>query len=177
MTDKENYGKQYRELLKRNNLCTICKKQDAYTLGGRSLCQDCAEKTRLAKKAERESEPEKIKARKKAYRGKLISEHRCVRCGCNLQKNYPLKTCKTCRVKQSKTWERYIIKTKGIDEWVRRNTRGNNGLCCKCNKNPIEIGKLCKICYDKSVIVAKENLKSINMENHIWRSKLKLNSE
>lgn len=169
MEDNENYGKKYRELLKRNHLCTICKKQDAFTLAGRSLCQDCAEKTRLAKKAEREAEPEKIKARKKAYREKYIAEHKCVRCGRQLREDYPLKTCKTCLVKQSNRWKKYIIKTKGFDEYLRRSTRGKNGLCCKCNKKPIEIEAMCKECYEKTIIVAKENLKAIDMENHIWR--------
>ena len=41
--------KAYYAMLKSHHLCTRCKTQDAYTLAGRAVCADCAEK--MAEKA------------------------------------------------------------------------------------------------------------------------------
>lgn len=161
----------YNKLLKRNHLCICCKGQDAYTLGGRSLCYDCAEKQRLTKRIYTRNNAQKIKDRKKIARERLIQEHKCVRCGKPLPTDYGLKSCKICRAKSAAAWQRYIITRYGFEEWWRRANRGKHGLCWRCNKKPIEIGKMCKSCYDSAVRTGRKNLKAINNETHIWRSK------
>lgn len=164
-----SYSTEYKILLKRNHLCICCKKQDSYTLAGRSLCYECAEKQRESKRIERQNNYQKIKDRKKAAYDKCVAEHRCVRCGKELPSDYKLKSCRTCRIKCSKTWKNYIINKYGFNEWNRRQTRGNNGLCWQCNKKPIKIGKMCEECYKKQVNIALKSLETINKRTHIWR--------
>ena len=48
--------------------------------------------------------------------------------------------------------------------------RGENGICWQCNKRPKLDGKqLCEQCYAAKVAVAKQNLLSVNRQNHPWR--------
>lgn len=42
----------YRKLLKKHHICRDCKKQDAYTLAGRTYCAECAQKQAEAKRNE-----------------------------------------------------------------------------------------------------------------------------
>lgn len=164
----------YNALKKRNHLCICCKRQDAYTLGGRSLCYDCAEKQRLAKRVYMRENAEKIHARKKKARERYVKEHRCVRCGKSLPDGYPLKTCKKCLARCAEGWKRYTIKRYGFDEYWRKKTHGKNGLCWQCNKKPIEIGKMCKDCHAAAVERGLKSLQYINKEKHIWRAENEL---
>lgn len=70
-----------REYYKRRNRCTICHTQDAFTLNGRSLCAECAEK-------HREQNRESYLRRREWYREKNQTAYYgrkaagcCTRCG------------------------------------------------------------------------------------------------
>ena len=45
-----SYSTERYYLYKKLNMCVNCGKQDAYTFGGRALCQYCAEKESLRKR-------------------------------------------------------------------------------------------------------------------------------
>lgn len=166
----------YRKMLKKNGICRECKKQDAYTIGGRTLCYECSEKQRLYKQEKRKLPEyrERMLYSSRKRRARLIDEHKCPQCGNSLANNYKYKWCTKClakaRVSRKSARER---KTGG-----ESSLRGQNGICWQCNKLPVIFGKkLCNECYKQKVKVATQNLKNVDMENHPWKSKLKAKKE
>ena len=154
-----SYGKEYRAMCKRLKICVACKSQDAYTLGGRSSCFDCAEKYAKNKHDKYYSNKETIskrKAERKALRERHIQNHECTVCGKNLTTDYTYKTCKSCRA-----YSRIRQRTSNTF------TRGDYGLCWTCNNQPsIQGKKLCQECYDRQLnILSKIPIK----KNHPWR--------
>ncbi len=97
MTEKE-----YRHKLKQAHLCRDCKKQDAYTLGGRTYCFDCAEKQRLYKAEMRKDPVKRVRMleQHRAMQMRYEQAHRCKLCGKSLPKDYKFKTCGLCRTRQ-----------------------------------------------------------------------------
>lgn len=157
-----NYSKAYGDTLKRLHLCVRCKNEDAYTMNGRSLCQDCAQKDKDRKR--RDNSTEEARQKRCEQRRKLvqrhIENHECTVCGKKLQDDCHYKRCDSCR---------YYNKMR--QRTSKTFTRGLFGVCWQCNKEPCATGKkLCQSCYEKRVEIARENLKKVNLENHIWRN-------
>lgn len=152
-----SYSTERYYLYKKLNMCVNCGKQDAYTLVGRALCQDCAEKEATRK---RQRDKSLRQTQRKALRQKHIENHECVVCGKPLPKDYKYKSCTQCR-NYNKLRER-------TDKTF---TRGENGVCYLCNKKTsMENKRLCKNCYEKIVLVALQNLKHVNIKKHIWKT-------
>ena len=156
---------EYRMLLKKHHFCRDCRKQDAYTLAGRTFCAECAERQRLAKADARQDEEKRLKIleQHRQMQARYVAEHRCKTCGKKLEDGYGYKQCELCRKRQSRASQKYKHKKYGVP-----NLRGQNGICWQCNKNPVIDGKkLCQECYD----VKLKTLANIprNNQNHIWR--------
>lgn len=158
---------EWRKTLKKYHFCKDCGKQDAYTLGGRTYCFECAEKGAMYKRIAREipEKKQKMSEQHKSMRDKRKAQHQCPTCGRKLSENYEYVHCVYCRERQKKYNKTHRHKKYGIP-----NIRGENDICWQCNKNTVKQGfKLCEECYTKKVKIAKENLKKVNMEVHPWR--------
>ena len=135
------YDREYIQKLKMHHMCVKCKKQDAYTLGGRSLCFDCAEYYRRRQKTYVEQNKEKVLSRNRAKRIKCIKNNICSRC---LQRKTDgnHKVCDICR--------------QTLNAKRRVKTTHVPGVCYHC-KNPLngqiksdgKPSKLCSCCYAK----------------------------
>ena len=138
MTESE-----WRKRKKAAHICRDCGKQDAYTLGGRTYCAECAEKGAAKKRAWREANREIDSARHKAFREKKAQSGLCIYCG-QRRTEAGRRTCKLCISKnQKKRREKQIAE--GMN-WPR----GANGSCWLCNKRMVLEGKrLCQPCFDK----------------------------
>ena len=155
---------EYRRLLKKNHICRDCRKQDAYTLAGRTYCFECAEKGRKAK-AQARKDPEKrakMLLQKRQQIGRYITENKCVRCGKQLRDRKRM--CGVCYELQRR---------------AQRKSRGATprglGLCWQCNKKPcIDGKKLCEVCYEWKLPIALANLEKSRKDNHPWKKSLKL---
>lgn len=133
---------EYRAMLKRNHFCVRCRKQDAYTLGGRTYCFECAEKNRLAQAEARKDPVKREKANQKAREraARLAENGQCVQCGGIAIEGK--RRCKRCQ----------NITNKWFREHRARTPRLLGVVCWRCNKSPCENGKkLCKECYEKQL--------------------------
>lgn len=161
--DAINYGKEYRKMCKKFHLCVYCKQQDAYTIGGRSACYECAEKMAKLKKTKYYSTTEARQKRceeRKQLRQRHIARHECTVCGKKLAENYLYKTCSHCR-----TYNK--IRQRTNDSFMR----GEFGICWQCNKEPCIAGKrVCDKCYEMKLGILS-NIK-IDNSNHVWRDKI-----
>lgn len=76
---------EYRKRLKAAHLCRECKKVDAYTLGGRTMCAECAERHAARERARRAAHIEDERAHKNEYRHQQRQQRReaglCSQCG------------------------------------------------------------------------------------------------
>lgn len=142
---------EYRQKLKKYHICRECKKQDAYTLNGRTYCADCAEKIAERKRKERAKDGGlKNKIACKKWKEKNESEHRCKKCGRALADSYTYKTCEYCRAKQRERLRKRRIEN-GILPW---DMRCNSDVCFQCGKKtPISGKRLCKECYESKLKV------------------------
>lgn len=153
----------YNAMLKRNHMCVRCHKQDAFTLGGRSMCADCAAKQReRGAKFYARHKSEVCNKRKRKYAENKANKV-CPRCGKRIIDNGKKVICYSCRVKDA-----IRKQNKNLSEGVNY-PRGDNGLCWQCNKEKaIEGKKLCVKCFK----VALRNLsigRPSSNENHLWR--------
>ena len=157
--DALNYSIERTKLYKKLKLCVYCGNKDAYTLGGRSACFDCAEKYAKQKHDKHYANKETIEKRKadrKALRERHIQNHECTVCGKKLPTAYKYKTCKSCRAYNR-------IRQRTTDTF----SRGEFGICWTCNKQPsIQGKKLCQECYDRQLNILSKI--PIN-KNHKWR--------
>lgn len=104
--------KEYRNLLKKHHFCRDCKKQDAFTLNGRTYCAECAEKIAERKRNERKKDGgEKERIACKKHREKNKKEHKCVYCGRKMPEDYNYKTCVYCRAIKRKSQKKRGEKT------------------------------------------------------------------
>lgn len=154
---------EYRRLLKKHHLCRECKKQDAYTLAGRTYCCECAERGRKAKAEARKDDEkrEKMLESKRQQLARYIAERKCVRCGKGL-KEKERRLCSICAAIQRQDMRKSRIK-RGLPT-----CRGVNGICWQCNKKPVLEGKkVCAECY----AVKLANLAKVRppSANHPWR--------
>ncbi len=136
---------EWRKRLKAAHICRDCGKQDAYTLGGRTNCAECAEKGAAKKRAWYEANRELEKTRQAEQRAKRAQNGMCVYCG----KRRPepgRKLCGWCHAKQNRRNHEKRI-AEGIN-WPR----GANGYCWLCNKRMAAEGKrLCQTCIDNQM--------------------------
>lgn len=150
---------EWRRHLKKHHICRECGQTDAYTLGGRTCCYDCAEKQRKAKALARKDplKHEKMLQSKREQIARYKAENRCVRCGKQLTNGKRM--CGICYASQRAASRR----SKGC-------TPRMEGVCWQCNKEPCMDGKkLCRACYDAKVKVALANLEKTRGADHPWR--------
>lgn len=157
--DKRAYQREYmqaqRRLLRGLGLCVECKQKDAYTMAGRRLCAECAERQNENKRrryqesaAIRDEKAAEAKARRQERReGRL-----CTTCGTPLPSTYyPYVTCEQCRSDKRERSMRARRET-GI---MPKYKNAEAGLCVRCGKprmdgltawggEPIQ---LCEKCY------------------------------
>lgn len=139
MKDRDENNRAVREnraLLKSLHICRDCKRQDAYTLAGRTYCAACAAKHAERQRRRREDEEARAKDAAACRRWRESRGGLCKRCG--RRKAQAGKTiCRMCSVKR-------IEHRRGDVNWPR----GANGYCWQCNKAPAMDGKrLCPECY------------------------------
>ena len=131
-------------MLVKFHLCRDCKKQDAYTLSGRTRCFECAERDRQQHRKRRSAEAGRASniAYHNAWKDKKQSEDLCTYCGRHKVESGK-KICKSCVINQSSKRREKRIQD-GMN-WPR----GANGFCFQCNKEKAIDGKrLCQKCYD-----------------------------
>ena len=156
---QKKYRKELYDYCTKHHLCHSCYTKDAYTLNGRALCGDCAEKQNEYKRVH--TDKEHRTELRRILRQKHIENHECAECGEKLPENYYYKICQKCREKKRRDYLR---------QHPDAFTRGKLGLCWLCNKKPVLEGKnTCKECYEKLSKACIEHNKSINNKNHIWR--------
>lgn len=134
--------KEFYEMRKRAGLCPKCGREDAYTMAGRVMCAECAEKARI-KAERRRKDPDK---RETMYNSVKSIKHArkadglCPECG-----GKPVDgrvRCVSCTIKSMA----YKRKCRGGPI-----PRGEYGVCWTCNRESALPGKrLCKSCYDKA---------------------------
>lgn len=146
MNDRE-----YIQKLKKHHMCVKCKKQDAYTLGGRSLCFECAEYYRKWRKNYYAQNTEKVLSQNNAKRLECIRNNICSKC-LKRKTDGSHKLCRDCRQKDN---AKRRAKTTFIPGLV----------CYHCHKplnGQIKVdgkpSKLCSSCYNKTVELAMKNV-------------------
>lgn len=142
----------YRKLLKKHHICRDCKKQDAYTLAGRTYCAECAQKQAEAKRNEyARDRGKKNRIACQKWKQKNEEEHKCSYCGKQLPDDCKYKTCNYCRIKMRRYNKEYRRK-KGSISWEMRMS---SDYCFQCAKNkPLEGKRLCKECYEKKLEIS-----------------------
>lgn len=136
---------EYRQRLKAAHLCRDCKKQDAYTLSGRTRCAECAEREAEAQRKRRKENPEYNREAVKRYRAKAVENGMCVRC-CTHKRKPGRKLCEYCLKRIAQTRRAKQI-ANGMN-WPR----GANCYCWQCNKRKAVEGKrMCQECIDRQV--------------------------
>ena len=149
MNDRE-----YIQKLKKHHMCVKCKKQDAYTLAGRSYCCECAEYKRKWQETNYKQNHEKILSRKREKRLECINNNICSRC---LQRKTDgvYKVCNVCRRKWNAKRRAKTTYTSGV-------------VCYHCHKpldGQIKVNgkpsKLCSSCYNKTVELALKNVQQM----------------
>lgn len=168
--DRDEYERQYSldtyYWLKAHHRCTRCKKQDAYTLNGKTYCYECTEK----RKEEYQLKKQKHAEWWKNYTSNLIDKGLCPRCRKPTDRQG--KICTECLAKR-----RVQTKAKDIERRRKKQIenninfpRGENGFCYLCNKRPAMDGRrLCSECYDKLCANAAKGREHIDYQNHFWR--------
>lgn len=163
MTEKE-----WKDKLKANHLCVNCKQTDAYTLAGRRLCAECAERAAESVRKKRASdESYRLNAvqRTAAWRKRKADEHCCPRCGKSLSDGYEKKLCVECLAYARKRNEG-IRREKGVRTWEMRN---EEGTCFICGKPSIPGKRMCQSCYEHRLPGMMKNLQKAH-ENQVWRT-------
>ena len=146
--DRE-FERRRRKVRRESGLCTVCGREDAYTMAGRAMCAICAQKsnewTKNKKKRPKYREAAR-KASKERY-AKMIAENICPTC----YKKKPddgYSLCEFCRVKH-----RNRKKEKRNREGQRTWEMALSGETCFFCKSPDVVPgkKLCQACIDKRV--------------------------
>lgn len=142
------------------HICPRCKKQDAYTLGGRVYCVECAAKTAQTKRDWYAKNRNKALDARREYKALRRQQGKCMRCGRTVD-NVMYANCPICRAEAARR-----KKEKQTCNWPR----GANGICFQCNKRPVKEGsRLCSECYEMKVAICKRNNANRNNSGHIWR--------
>lgn len=129
--------------------CVRCRKMDAYTMAGRSMCAVCAEKDR-ERKAEKYRNDAEFRARKRERDRNSYFAARAAGVCANCRRRPPKEGspyCWECFAKRA-AWNREHKEWRDGENYPR----GANGFCHLCNKKPSMDGKrLCEECYGKAV--------------------------
>lgn len=137
--DKEKY-----DLLKKNHLCTRCKKQDAFTLVGKPLCSDCYEKNQQYKKIWWEKNKSRNNAMAHKRYKRLKEQHKCPFCLSQLDPEDKCVLCPRCRGKH-KRWKKI---NKNRSGHLSIDLRRSSLYCWRCAKQkPLYSRRLCEKCY------------------------------
>lgn len=153
--------KEWYHMKKAAGVCTKCRREDAYTMAGRSLCAECAQYGReIMAKMWRDpsgAAKERHRQRDAHRRDERRMAGLCTLCGKEVETPYT--RCPNCRAKIRARKERKRREA-GIMP------RGENGRCYLCNKAPALPGRrLCQACHD----IAAANLPHGIQEDHPWR--------
>lgn len=133
--------------------CARCGYQDAYTLNGRSLCADCAEKMRINTKRYYDANLEKMREKQRERLAQSRNQGLCH--DCRKPTNNGKSRCDRCRAKHNKKAQDIRSETTTVNL-----PRGENGFCFTCNKRQSLKGKrVCQECYENTLIsLAKARL-------------------
>lgn len=161
--------KQRKEQRKSTGTCTICGKEDAYTMIGRSLCAECAERNNEQHKKRRGEGAEWVEREKLQHREKYNMrkrKHLCVMCGNVMRENYSFFRCEHCR-----QYGRYWYRKKSPEK-IGHSEAHNFNLCVWCIKRPAAHGKLCEVCYPKSLknIAKAQEAARLVIDKHPWQA-------
>lgn len=157
-----------RNFWKSRHLCCNCHMKDAYTMNGRALCAECADKANKAKKRDYAERGDEIRQRNRNAYAERKANGLCVKCGKPKEPGNTRVRCLRCTRKQSRAEH---IKLENEAPLVRNYPRGDNGICYICNRNPIAPGKrCCDGCYPalKGAMLHARVL--VNADIHIWRN-------
>ena len=146
---------EYRALKKKHHICPHCGKQDAYTLAGRTLCAECAERERVRKETSRKAPEARKKENEyaKAERARRRAANLCLYCGKRpAAQGHTM--CGVCLAKQRR-YKNRRDREKGRRMWDER-TNGTG--CFMCGEPCVEGKKLC----EKHMIQRIENLRKSN---------------
>ena len=146
---------EYRALRKKYHMCTICGNKDAFTLNGRALCSECAEKKAEYERERRKNDEfrTKINAYQRDYIKRKKSAGLCVTCGKPVSNGHI--TCERCLSKERQRAE----KTRRENGILPYSLRYIGETCCLCCKNKaLENKKMCKECYEKMALIGTQNL-------------------
>lgn len=125
--------------MRQRQVCVRCQTQDAFTLAGKCLCADCAEK-----ESQRSRDKAARTARKTAKDNERKAAGLCVQCGKTLDRDGIY--CRRCVFIKNRNQRRKRIED-GIN-WPR----GDNGYCYQCNKELRLPGRgVCQKCYDQQL--------------------------
>lgn len=138
---------------RRNHLCVRCGDQDAYTLGGRACCYDCAEKMREYYRNNRDVYLETGKN----FYSKRREAGVCTQCG----KRPPIAgriRCEICTAqKRAYSAEKYAEKRA---ERIAETGIPEDEICVKCLKNRrVENLRVCEDCREQLLRSAKTGAK------------------
>ena len=160
MTEKE-YAAAYKAAIyydrKKAGVCTMCGKEDAYTMIGKARCAECAERNNEShRKSQRHREWFRDRYRERKENGL------CVDCGKPaLEGHVRCAYHSGRRNKSTKEW----LKRKQEKEGVNF-PRGGNGFCYRCNKEKALPGlKVCRSCYS-GLEDLRARKKPGHVENH-----------
>lgn len=153
--DQRGGQKWRRQAYIRTGRCGSCGKEDAFTMAGKGICAECAERRNQSSKAWNLAHP----GRKAESRRKLSEQRQaaglCTMCGKPLPKNYRYKNCQTCLAK---------IRNRRQPVYIP------NGMCHRCKKEPcVEGKKLCAACYEVACRSAEKARACMSTEGHVWR--------
>lgn len=150
---------EFNDLLRKNHFCIHCKKQDAYTLAGRSLCYKCAElnRTGMQRRMQVPAKKEQILQYRKERYQRLVAEHRCTTCRKPLESDYQFRDCVSCRVARSnRQVERKRAMTRYIDAEALKQDLIKRGLFPAIVKRAVEEAP--------TVDVARETIKEVRIK-------------
>lgn len=149
------------ELLKKHHYCTACRKQDAYTLSGKILCFECAEKLNKQHREDYHRRKEYHLSHKKQLREYRKSNGLCIDCGKKAVEG-------RVRCKKHLAIERFRAEKhrakKGV---IPRAMSVELGYCEMCCKEFATKGKLCDECYEKAMrglFLANKKRKQLKQE-------------
>lgn len=152
--------------------CTECHKEDAYTMNGRSLCADCAEKDRQKKREQYGLDPRKYLDRNKESYDRRKELRLCVKCGKPLESDNPRVRCLRCTRKLAMYEHKVTEKNRPPEQNF---PRGDNGICYICNRNPVIPGKsTCADCYPDARDRMLNARAKRDTRQHSWNSSMNI---
>lgn len=161
MTEKE-YAAAYKAAVyyerKKSGVCTMCGKEDAFTMIGRSRCAECAERQNQNHRKNRNREWFLSRYSERKAKGL------CVDCGKPAMEGHVRCAYHYDRVSRStKKWLKHKLESDGVNS-----PRGGNGFCYRCNKQKALPGmKVCQSCY-YGLEELRARKKAGHDRNHPW---------